>query len=105
MDKAVKSGEDDYQKKKGAEMTHSLKILESYADAIVEGRKNFEVRKNDRGYNAGDTVVFMVIDDDNLCVAYHPLDNKKFRITYVHSGLGMEKDYVVFGIREIKKGK
>ena len=37
-------------------MEHVIKILEPYADAIVEGRKKFEVRKNDRGYNAGDTV-------------------------------------------------
>ena len=100
MDTAVKSGEDDYQKKKGAEMKHVIKILEPYADAIEEGRKTFEVRYNDRGYNAGDEVTFLVVEDDKTCVGYHPLERKRFEITYVHSGLGMEYGYVVFGLKE-----
>lgn len=81
-------------------MIHKLKILEQYADAILEGRKNFEVRLNDRGYNAGDRVVFKVIDDYNIADAHHDLCKKSFVITYVHSGLGMQNDYVVFGIKE-----
>ena len=44
-------------------MKHELKIYKQYADAIIEGKKTFEVRYNDRGYNAGDTVVFEVIDE------------------------------------------
>jgi hypothetical protein len=31
-------------------MVHTIKIKESFADAVYEGRKNFEVRENDRGY-------------------------------------------------------
>ena len=81
-------------------MTHYIKILEQYADAIVEGRKNFEVRLNDRGYNAGDRVVFSVITDYGLTNMHHALWEKHFEITYVHSGLGMQNDYVVFGIKE-----
>ena len=30
--------------------THRLKVLIKYADAIMNGTKTFEVRKNDRGY-------------------------------------------------------
>lgn len=84
---------------------HCIKIREQYADAVDEGRKNFEVRLNDRGYNAGDTVGFIVYDEYGVPYISHPIDDKTFRITYIHSGLGVEKDYVVFGIREIKKGK
>ena len=82
-------------------MVHVLKILEQYADAIVDGKKNFEVRINDRGFNAGDEVSFLVIDNYGIECLYHPLDKKKYKITYVHSGLGMESGYVVFGIKEI----
>lgn len=42
-------------------MTYEIKIKEAYADAIVDGRKNFEVRYNDRGYNAGDLVQFQLL--------------------------------------------
>ncbi len=34
--------------------THRLKIQEQYADAVLNGTKTFEIRKNDRGYEVGD---------------------------------------------------
>lgn len=78
-------------------MTHKIKIDEPYADAIVDGRKAFEIRRNDRGYNAGDKVEFTVIDG---CMRIpHYLNGKVYDITYVHSGLGLENGYVVFGIK------
>lgn len=83
-------------------MIHIIKIFESYADAIVDGRKTFEVRENDRGYNAGDKVQFKVIYSDGIQFTSHPLYDKVYRITYVHSGLGMENNYVVFGIEADK---
>ncbi|APQ59848.1 hypothetical protein VK72_14590 [Paenibacillus polymyxa] len=35
-------------------MTHDLKILPKYFDAVCDGWKPFEVRKNDRNYQVGD---------------------------------------------------
>lgn len=84
-------------------MIHKIKIEKSYADAIIEGRKNFEVRYNDRGYNAGDLVCFTVIDSDKKVIR-HELSNFFYRIIYVHSGLGLQEGYVVFGIEQIKLG-
>ena len=84
-------------------MLHVIKIREQYANAIAEGRKNFEVRINDRGYNAGDQVTFVVQDNLGIDVLHHPLEGKKFDITYVHSGLGMGSGYIVFGIVESKE--
>ena len=81
-------------------MTHEIKINQCYADAILDGRKNFEVRLNDRGYNAGDKVVFHVYNDGFHC-NLHGLENRAYEITYVHSGLGTAEGYVVFGIKEI----
>ena len=84
-------------------MTHEIKIQEPYADAIYDGRKTFEVRLNDRGYNAGDKVRFYVIyKSDGQMNVRHPLHQKVYEITYVHSGLGLEKDYVVFGIKAVE---
>ncbi len=81
-------------------MLHIIKIKEPYADAIIDGRKTFEVRLNDRGYNAGDKVQFEVIYSDGILFSTHPLNDKIYGITYVHSGLGLEANYVVFGIKE-----
>lgn len=78
-------------------MIHEIKIDKSYADAIVDGRKKFEVRLNDRGYNAGDKVKFIVFDEGFGCHD-HPLNKCIYDITYVHSGLGLKENYVVFGI-------
>lgn len=44
-------------------MHHDLKIETPYFEAILQGKKTFEIRFNDRGYNAGDTVVFKEIHD------------------------------------------
>ena len=81
-------------------MIHKLKILTQYADAIIDGRKNFEVRLNDRGFNAGDQVKFIVQDFAGVYDVHYPLNEKVFEITYVHSGLGMQNCYVAFAIRE-----
>jgi ASC-1-like (ASCH) protein len=38
-------------------MEHSLKTLPVYFERVWNGEKTFEVRKNDRGFQAGDKVV------------------------------------------------
>jgi hypothetical protein len=37
--------------------THELKVVPPYMDALLDRSKTFEVRRNDRGYQRGDTVV------------------------------------------------
>ena len=66
-------------------MIHELKIVPEYFDAIVEGRKTFEVRRRDRTYQVGDMLalnewtgeaytgssclvhVTYVLDNENYC--------------------------------------
>lgn len=85
-------------------MTHCIKIRESFADAVNRGDKTFEVRKNDRGYQKGDIVKFTVLYDSDGCeMISHPLMNKKYEITYVLSGWGIEDGYCVFGIKQIER--
>ena len=82
-------------------MNHELKIEEQFANAILQGDKNFEVRYNDRGYQKGDTVSFQVITEYKQKIYYHPLSGRVYAITYVLSGWGVKEGYVAFGIREI----
>lgn len=82
-------------------MTHKIKILESFADAVFNGDKTFEVRKNDRGYQKGDFIDFVVLNNsDHIEMIDHPLTNHRYEITYVLSGWGIEDGYCVFGIKE-----
>lgn len=41
---------------------HKLKILPEYYNAQIEGKKNFEIRKNDRDYKVGDKLVLKEYD-------------------------------------------
>lgn len=43
-------------------MEHKLKIIPKYFKEIVDGNKNFEVRKNDRNYKIGDTLILKEYD-------------------------------------------
>lgn len=77
--------------------THTIKILEDFADAIESGNKTFEIRKNDRGYQKDDFVVFNVLTDGPM----HPIERKMYMITYVINGWGLKNGYVAFGIKEV----
>lgn len=87
-------------------MVHEIKIEDQFADAVFYGDKTFEVRYNDRGYNKGDIVRFLVMDSQRIIPGYitaHPLHGAQYQITYVLSGWGIKDDYVCFGIRPVER--
>lgn len=80
-------------------MIHVVKIQKKYADRIIDATKTFEVRYNDRDYQVGDYLHFKVLTETGYGIdTTHMLNDSEWRIVYVHSGLGMEKGYVVLGI-------
>ena len=84
--------------------THTIKIIDDFADAVASGDKTFEIRKNDRGYQKGDFVRFVVVDKSGIEIK-HPLCEWRkhtYEITYVINGWGLENGYVVFGIKEAR---
>jgi hypothetical protein len=93
-------------------MVHKLKILPQYFQPIRAGKKTFEVRKNDRGFQAGDEVVLKEWDPDlEECVDENPIDGriftkghytgneKTFGIGYV---LPIDAERVVFSLIEVE---
>ena len=82
-------------------MLHEIKLREDYIEPVLSGKKNFEVRLNDRGYQKGDWVRFKAVSRQGVTYVNKILEKATFEITYVHSGLGLREGYVVFGIRNI----
>ena len=83
-------------------MIHYLKILPEYFEAVANGRKMYEVRKNDRPhpYAVGDTLVLKEWNDEvgeytgrsvTVCVT-HILDDAKFvKHGYIIMGLSFRR--------------
>ena len=78
---------------------HYIKLNIIFADSVSDGQKCFEIRKNDRGYQKGDLVVFKPVDDAGNSV-HHPIIDEVYEITYVISGWGLKDGYCVFGIKK-----
>lgn len=81
--------------------THELKLDTNFFDAVLNGEKTFEVRKNDRGFQKGDKVVFTEITTDGMKYSYHRQATAD--ITYVLNGWGIDAWYVVFSIANVKE--
>ena len=43
--------------------THELKIYPKYFEAILDGKKTFEIRKNNRNFHVGDSIVLREFDN------------------------------------------
>lgn len=88
-------------------MTHELKILEPFADAITNGEKTFEVRRNDRNFQKGDLVKFEVISAQTGNPITHKIDAQLFRIGYVLKfedfPAGLSEGFAVFTITRAAK--
>lgn len=85
--------------------THRLKIFVKYADAIMNGTKTFEVRKNDRGYEVGDKIVFDVVTNEGYSIgeaARHPLNGATYRIDYILGDFEcLAQKYVALAISKV----
>lgn len=83
-------------------MTHELKILSEFFEAVTSGRKQFEIRKNDRDYKVGDQLVLREIDyvhNENISdELFYTGDSYKAEITYI-TDYAQKGGYIVLGIR------
>lgn len=76
-------------------MHHELKIWPAFYEAVSDGRKTFEVRLNDRGFQAGDTVELKRWD--NVRERYTG-EQLTYQIGYV---LPIDETRVVFSLKEL----
>jgi predicted RNA-binding protein with PUA-like domain len=71
-----------------------LKILPEYFDAVWDGIKTFEIRKNDRNFQVGDEVILQEYDPEKGYTG----SGLVVIITYI-TNYAQKDDYVVFGIK------
>ena len=74
---------------------HDLKIKIEYFNAISSGKKTFELRKNDRGFEIGDLIQFHILNKTPVRDLYV--------ITYILKDVpeyGLDKDYCILGIKK-----
>lgn len=87
-------------------MLHKLKIFRQFADAIYNGEKTFEFRKDDRNFKVGDQIRFQAIElaDGEICFIDHPINFALYDITYIldnkDSKWVFDKDFIIFSIKE-----
>ena len=62
---------------------------------------NEKIDWNDRDYQIGDTLLFRVLDEFNGMKIGQETEPESFLITHIHSGFGMESDYVVLSLKKI----
>lgn len=73
-------------------MHHELKIQDYYLQNIIDGKKTFEIRYNDRDYQVGDTVKLSGSNDMPSVLA---------KIGYVTT-FQQKENFVVFSLLEIE---
>ena len=90
---------------------HTLKLNDRYFDAVVNGTKTFEIRKDDRGFRVGDTLEMYRVNDNGLYVSndgtyasndrsgLKPIQVKvKYILTHDDFPAGIPEGYVVMSI-------
>lgn len=91
-------------------MEHHLKVMAQYYDAVEEELKTFEVRKNDRGFQKGDTLIlhrFTLEELNQLEMGelwpLRPAPKLRVEVTYILTGgqFGIKSGYVVLGIKKV----
>ncbi|EMF0269884.1 DUF3850 domain-containing protein [Enterococcus hirae] len=80
-------------------MTHELKILPEYFEAVTSGRKQFEIRKNDRDYKVGDLLYLREWNGEDFTG-----DSYKAVVTYI-TDYAQKDGYVVMGIKGLEKAE
>lgn len=73
---------------------HELKTWPEFFEAVVSGDKPFKVRKADRPFRLGDTILLREYD---MATGYSGREHRR-TITYILRGMGVAPDHVALGL-------
>lgn len=79
-------------------MNHQLKVWKEFFEPLQTRKKTFEVRRNDRGFKAGDILFLCEFDNETETFTGERLTAE---VEYVLQGgkFGIEQGYVVMAIK------
>ncbi|GEP11699.1 DUF3850 domain-containing protein [Methylobacterium gnaphalii] len=96
-------------------VTHDLKTLPVYFDAVERGEKTFEIRRDDRGFQKGDIVrLGRLHPDGGFCARgggrtsfFGGAVSLERRISWILTGgqYGLEPGYVILALRPVTEAQ
>lgn len=79
--------------------THRIKTLPEYFQAVLEGRKPFEIRKNDRDFKVGDLLILEEWSSEEPSLGGYTGRVTSREVVYI-TDFGQIEGYVVMGIAD-----
>jgi hypothetical protein len=84
-------------------VVHSLKSWPEYFQAMVDGKKPFELRRNDRGFDVGHYLSLWEWCPEKMAFTGRSLSARVTFILRDTDGIyGLQHDYVVMGVEPIR---
>ncbi|RKW05197.1 MAG: DUF3850 domain-containing protein [Streptococcus sp.] len=81
-------------------MIHKIKLSHEFWSDVVNGRKTFELRKNDRNYQVGDYLLLKEVKNSSPTTRECLVE-----VTYkLENYIGLQDGHCILGIR-LKRGK
>ena len=82
--------------------THTLKTLSRFYRAVERGDKTFEVRRNDRDFQTGDTLVLVEIGEPGFEPGKATGFQIERRVSYMLQGgqFGVDPAYCILGLAQ-----
>ena len=74
-------------------MIHELKIRKEYYEAILSGKKRFEIRKDDRPFREGDYLILKVYQNDTFTG-----EEITCKVSYIYRGELCKDEYCVMSV-------
>jgi hypothetical protein len=78
--------------------THELKTIEPYFSAVFDGRKTFELRRDDRGFEAGDVLVLREWTLGNEYADSQPIRRRVAFVLRDVPHLGLAPGFAILGL-------
>lgn len=84
-------------------MIHAIKIQPQYFDDVISGKKQFEIRLNDREYQEGDYLALNEWEQTSSIGGHYTGRSCLVRADYILYGikgvLGLDEDYCIMSIK------
>ncbi|MBR3591615.1 MAG: DUF3850 domain-containing protein [Clostridia bacterium] len=84
-------------------MIHAIKIQPPYFDDVISGKKQFEIRLNDREYQEGDYLALNEWEQTSSVGGHYTGRSCLVYVDYIlygaKLGIGLDEDYCIMGIK------